>query len=172
MGRLISVNEHASVDAKSLIYTPTAGKILKSRLCASFHGVCASRAGRPAPLRSALKSRIARNFRRRKDTRHSQSENGADFQPNPASGELSPVSFEGRKPTFSRGNWTMCEEKSQIAQTLRLYGGPGRDRTDDLFHAISKGELRRSGTEQNRATLRGSVHAGFVYVHCFSCVPE
>jgi hypothetical protein len=35
------------------------------------------------------------------------------------------VSFEGRKPTFSLGNWTMCEEKSQIARTLRLYGGAG-----------------------------------------------
>ena len=35
------------------------------------------------------------------------------------------MSFEGRKPTFSLGNWTMCEEKSQIARTLRLYGGAG-----------------------------------------------
>ena len=103
--------------------------VSESRLCASFHEVCASRAGRPAPLRSALKSRIARNFRRRKDTRYSRSENGADFHPNPASGELSPVSFEGRKPTFSRGNWTMCEEKSHIAQTLRLYGGARSERT-------------------------------------------
>lgn len=39
------------------------------------------------------------------------------------------MSFEGRKPTFSRGNWTISEEKSQIAQTLRLYGGGNRERT-------------------------------------------
>jgi hypothetical protein len=56
-------------------------------------------------------------------TRNSQSENGADFHPDPASGELSPESFKGRKPSLSRGNWTMCGEKSQIAQTLGLNGG-------------------------------------------------
>ena len=39
------------------------------------------------------------------------------------------MSFEGRKHTFLRGNWTMCEENSQIAQTLRLFGGPSRERT-------------------------------------------
>ena len=30
----------------------------------------------------------------------------------------------------------MCEEKSQIVRILRFFGGPGRDRTDDLFHAM------------------------------------
>jgi hypothetical protein len=117
------------------------------RLCISFHEMCASRAGRLTPPKGAFESRIARNFRRPKDTRHSRSENGAYFHPNPASGELSPVPFEGGKPTSSRGNWAICEEKSQIAQTLRLYGGPGRDRTDDLFHAMeARSQLRHRPT--------------------------
>jgi len=30
---------------------------------------------------------------------------------------------------------------------LKTFGGPDRDRTDDLFHAISKGESRRADTE-------------------------
>src|SRR5580658_1435053 len=98
-------------------------------------GIRQSRKGLPL-LRSVLKSRIARIFPRLEDTRHFRSENGADFHPNLANGEFSTESFQGRKPAFLRGNWTMCEEKSPIAQTLRLYGGPGRDRTDDLFHAM------------------------------------
>jgi len=45
-------------------------KDLESRLCASFHEICPTRARRPASLRSAMKPRIARDFRRLKDTRH------------------------------------------------------------------------------------------------------
>jgi hypothetical protein len=83
----------------------------------------------PASPGWALNPRSARNFPDPKDTLHSRLENGVDFCKNPASGELSPVSFEDRKPTFSGGNWTICEESSQIAQTLRLYGGGSRERT-------------------------------------------
>ncbi len=54
-----------------------------------------------------------------------------------------------RKPAISRGNWTMREEKGQIARTLRLYGGPGRDRTDDLFHAMeARSQLRHRPTNK------------------------
>jgi len=55
---------------------------------------------------------------------------------------------------------------------IEIIGGPDRDRTDDLFHAISKGELRRPDTERNRTTRTGSVHAGFPHVHCLHCVTE
>ena len=39
------------------------------------------------------------------------------------------MSFKGRKLTFSRENWAMCEEKPKTAQTLRLIGGESRERT-------------------------------------------
>ena len=45
-------------------------------------------------------------------------------------------------------------------------GGPGRDRTDDLFHAISHLGLERSDTDKSRAMLRGSVHAGLLAGPC------
>src|SRR6185437_14871882 len=35
----------------------------------------------------------------------------------------------GAKAAISWGNCTICEEKSQIALTLRLFGGPSRERT-------------------------------------------
>src|SRR6266403_2043996 len=42
----------------------------------------------------------------------------------------------------------------------RAIGGPGRDRTDDLFHAISHLGLERNDTVESRVILRGSVHTG------------
>ncbi len=50
--------------------------------------------------------------------------------------------------------------------------GPGRDRTDDLFHAISHLRLWRSDTDKARVIVRGSVHAGLPAVPCPSPVPE
>ena len=62
---------------------------------------------------------------------------------------------------------------SDICLILKgLFGGPDRDRTDDLFHAISKGESVQADTQKHEATQRGSVHAGFAHVRCLLCVPE
>jgi hypothetical protein len=65
----------------------------------------------------------------------------------------------------------MCQEKSRIARTLRLYGGPGRDRTDDLFHAMEA----RSQTAPQAHVLQGrnlsilSAEVGFVNAPCARC---
>jgi hypothetical protein len=80
-----------------------------------------------------------------------RSENGADFHPNPASGEFSPVSL-GLTPAISRGNRAMCDERCQIARNLKLYGGASRDRTDDLIVANDAlSQLSYSPTDGNGA---------------------
>ena len=59
-------------------------------------------------------------------------------------GEFSPVSFQGQSPAISRENWTKCEEKSQIARTLRLYGGAGSlERTSLSLHFPANREYNR-----------------------------
>ena len=82
-----------------------------------------------------------------------------------------PLSWtSGCKNQILRENLEFC--KSKVSDNLEMFGGPGRDRTDDLFHAISKGELRRRDTERKRTTRKGSVHAGFRHVRCLLCVTE
>jgi len=57
--------------------------------------------------------------------------------------------------------WTKCCQPigRQVVNDSKD-GGPGRDRTDDLFHGISLNELSRQGTEREPAIPKGSVHAG------------
>ena len=45
------------------------------------------------------------------------------------------------------GNLGIMGWNLQILKDLRLYGGPGRDRTDDLFHAMeARSQLRHRPT--------------------------
>jgi hypothetical protein len=54
---------------------------------------------------------------------------------------------------------------------ISLFGGPGRDRTDDLFHAISLNAVYARDWEEHSAMLRGSVHAGLAVIHCLLPMP-
>ena len=117
------------------------------RLCASFEEICATRAGRRGSSRLALKPRITRDLRWRKDTRHFPIRESGRFPLESCQRRILSCVLPDPKPAISRGNWTTCDEKCQIARTLRLYGGPGRDRTDDLFHAMeARSQLRHRPT--------------------------
>jgi hypothetical protein len=69
-----------------------------------------------------------------------------------------------------RPSATRLEKKG--AASSSFYGGPGRGRTDDLFHAIFHLGLERSDTGKPRVILRGSAHAVLVAVPCPARVPE
>ena len=100
-----------------------------------------------AALRLPLKPRIARDLRWRKHTRHFPIREWDRFPPESCQRRNLSCALPETKPAISRGNWTKCDEKCQIARTLRLYGGPGRDRTDDLFHAMeARSQLRHRPT--------------------------
>jgi hypothetical protein len=61
------------------------------------------------------------------------------------------------------GNRTVCRCKLQILKYLRLYGGPDRDRTDDLFHAMeARSQLRHRPTKEG--TNSPIVSAGVRFV--------
>ena len=83
----------------------------------------------PSSLRSALKPGIARNFPRRKDTRHFKIRewlcSGADFSTRRI---LSCVLQEQMSPML-RGYWRIAGCYLQIQKDVRLYGGPSRKRT-------------------------------------------
>jgi len=55
-----------------------------------------------------------------------------------------------------------------------LFGWPGRDRTDDLFHAIAISHLglERNDTGKLRVTPRGQCPCGPTHLPCPSRVPE
>ena len=57
---------------------------------------------------------------------------GADLKPR----RILSCLLQEQKACILRGNLGIVGCNLQISEDLRLYGGPGRDRTDDLFHAI------------------------------------
>ena len=107
-----------------------------------------------------------------KDTRHFPNREWLSSRPSFKPRRILSRVLHQQEVPIVRGNSRISCCKLKILKGLGLRGGPGRDRTDDLFHAISKGELRRSDTERNRTTQNGSVHAGFKHVRCLLCVPE
>jgi hypothetical protein len=48
---------------------------------------------------------------------------------------------------------------------IESFGGPGRDRTDDLFHAISHHGLYGSEQERDRIARRAAAYAGLPPLH-------
>src|SRR3974390_1248353 len=74
-------------------------------------------------------------------------------------------SGSNRRPSRQAGT----RSRRSSHQTREL-GGPGRDRTDDLFHAISLNEVFRPETEREQTSPGGSVHAAPTHCPCLATV--
>ncbi len=68
-------------------------------------------------------------------------------EPRPKTRRILSCILHERKAPILRGNSGIVWCKLQILNYLRLRGGPGRDRTDDLFHAMeARSQLRHRPT--------------------------
>ena len=94
-----------------------------------------------------------RRFSFPEDTRHVPIREWLCSGPGFRTRRILPGVLHEQKALILRGNLRVSLCKLQILKDLLLYGGPGRDRTDDLFHAMeARSQLRHRPTNLRDAT--------------------